>query len=36
LTRCARGHEHNLDRIIGRRNRTSFLQTLKKIAEQID
>ena len=36
MTRCARAHERNLDRIIGRRNRARFLQLLKSIAAQID
>jgi DNA-binding MarR family transcriptional regulator len=36
MTRCARAHERNLDRIIGRRNRARFLQLLKRIAAQID
>jgi DNA-binding MarR family transcriptional regulator len=36
LTRCARRHERNLDRIIGRRDRKRFLQILKKIAAEIE
>ena len=36
LTRCARQHERNLDRVIGRRDRKRFLQILKKIAAEID
>ena len=36
LTRCARRHEHNLDRIIGLRDRKRFLQILKKIAAEIE
>lgn len=36
LTRCARRHERNLDRIIGQRDRKRFLQLLKKIAAEID
>ena len=36
LTRCARRHERNLDRIIGMRDRKRFLQLLKKIAAEID
>ena len=36
LTRCARRHERNLDRIIGRRDRLRFLQTLKRIAAEIE
>lgn len=36
LTRCARRHERNLDRIIGPRDRKRFLQTLKKIAAEIE
>jgi len=36
LTRCARRHERNLDRIIGARDRQRFLKLLKKIAAQID
>ena len=35
LTRCARRHERNLDRVIGTRDRTRFLALLKKIAAQI-
>jgi DNA-binding MarR family transcriptional regulator len=36
LTRCARRHERNLDRIIGRRDRKRFLQILKKIAAEVE
>jgi len=36
LTRCARRHERVLDGIIGRRDRTRFLQILKKIAAEIE
>lgn len=36
LTRCARRHERNLDRVIGRAERKRFLATLKKIAAEID
>jgi DNA-binding MarR family transcriptional regulator len=36
LTRCARRHERNLDRIIGMRDRKRFLALLKKIAAEID
>jgi len=36
LTRCARRHELELDRIIGRRDRKRFLQILKKIAAEIE
>jgi DNA-binding MarR family transcriptional regulator len=36
LTRIARRHEANLDRIIGRRERTRFLAILKKIAAEIE
>lgn len=32
LTRCARRHERNLDRVIGERDRKRFIQILKKIA----
>jgi DNA-binding MarR family transcriptional regulator len=35
LTRCARGHERNLDAIIGRSERKRFLAILKKIAAEI-
>ena len=34
LTRCARRHERNLDRIIGARDRQRFLKLLKKIARR--
>jgi DNA-binding MarR family transcriptional regulator len=33
LTRCARAHERNLDRVIGARERDGFVRVLKKIAE---
>jgi DNA-binding MarR family transcriptional regulator len=36
LTRCARRHERNLDRVIGERDRKRFIQILKKIAAEID
>ncbi len=36
LTRCARAHERNLDRIIGRADRTRFLAVLKKLAAEMD
>ena len=36
LTRCARGHERNLDRIIGRRDRAKLIQILKRIAAAIE
>ena len=36
MTRCARRHERNLDRVIGLRDRKRFLQLLKKIAAEID
>ena len=36
LTRCARRHERALDSIIGRRDRTRFLQILKRIAAEIE
>ena len=36
LTRCARQHERNLDRVIGRSDRKRFLQILKTIAAEID
>ncbi len=36
MTRVARKHEINLDRIIGRRDRTRFLAILKKIAAEIE
>jgi DNA-binding MarR family transcriptional regulator len=36
LTRIARRHEVNLDRIIGRRERKRFLAILKKIAAEIE
>jgi len=36
LTRCARRHERNLDRIIGLRDRKRFLALLKKIAAEIE
>ncbi|MGZ5866727.1 MAG: MarR family winged helix-turn-helix transcriptional regulator [Xanthobacteraceae bacterium] len=32
MTRCARRHERNLDRVIGERDRRRFIQVLKKIA----
>ncbi|HZT26355.1 MAG TPA: MarR family winged helix-turn-helix transcriptional regulator [Pseudolabrys sp.] len=36
LNRCARGHERNLDRVIGRAERTRFLAILKKIAAEME
>jgi DNA-binding MarR family transcriptional regulator len=36
LTRCARRHERNLDRVIGMRDRKRFLALLKKIAAEIE
>jgi DNA-binding MarR family transcriptional regulator len=36
LMRCAHVHERNLDRIIGRRDRTRFLAILKKLAAEIE
>ena len=36
LTRCARQHERVLDGIIGRRDRTRFLQILKRIAAEVE
>ncbi len=36
LTRCARQHERNLERIIGIRKRKEFVAMLKKIATDID
>jgi DNA-binding MarR family transcriptional regulator len=35
LTRCARRHERNLDRLIGERDRNRFIQILKKIAAEL-
>ena len=35
LTRCARQHERNLDRVIGERDRKRFIQILKKIAAEL-
>jgi DNA-binding MarR family transcriptional regulator len=35
LTRCARRHERNLDRVIGERSRKRFIQILKKIAAEL-
>lgn len=35
LTRCARRHERNLDRVIGERDRKRFIVILKKIAAEI-
>jgi DNA-binding MarR family transcriptional regulator len=32
MTRCARRHERTLDKIIGKRDRKRFIQTLKKLA----
>jgi DNA-binding MarR family transcriptional regulator len=36
LMRCARVHDRNLDRIIGRRDRARFLAILKKLTAEID
>ncbi len=36
LTRCARRHERNLDRLIGRSDRKRFITILKTIAAGID
>jgi hypothetical protein len=36
MTRAARKHESNLDRIVGLRDKKRFLETLKRIAAQID
>ncbi|MGA7972920.1 MAG: MarR family transcriptional regulator [Pseudolabrys sp.] len=36
MTRCARRHERNLDRVIGMRDRKRFLELLKRIAAEID
>jgi DNA-binding MarR family transcriptional regulator len=36
LMRCARAHDRNLDRIIGRKDRARFLAILKKIAAEIE
>jgi DNA-binding MarR family transcriptional regulator len=36
MTRCARGHERNLDKVIGWRARARFLAILKKIAAEIE
>lgn len=36
LTRCARRHERNLDRVIGLRDRKRFLEILKRIAAEIE
>ena len=35
LTRCARRHERNLDRVIGERDRKRFIEILKKIAAEV-
>jgi DNA-binding MarR family transcriptional regulator len=36
LIRCARQHERNLDRVIGKRDRKKFLALLKKISGEIE
>jgi len=36
LTRCARRHERKLDAVIGLRDRTRFIQILKKIAAEVE
>ena len=35
LTRCARRHERNLDRVIGERDRKRFIEILKKISAEL-
>jgi len=35
LTRCARAHERNLDRVIGARERKTFVRVLKRIAAEL-
>ena len=36
LTECARRHDRNLDRIVGKRDRARFLQNLRKIVAELD
>jgi DNA-binding MarR family transcriptional regulator len=36
MTRCARRHERNLDRVIGLRERKKFVQILKRIAAEVE
>jgi DNA-binding MarR family transcriptional regulator len=36
LTRCARTHERNLDRVIGRNDRARFLAILKKLSAEFE
>jgi DNA-binding MarR family transcriptional regulator len=36
LTECAKRHEHNLDRVIGARDRARFLRVLRKIMTELD
>ena len=36
LTACAREHEKKLDAVIGARERTQFLRTLRKLAEEME
>lgn len=36
MTRCARRHERNLDRVIGPRDRKRFLAVLKRITAEIE
>jgi hypothetical protein len=35
LTECARQHEEDLDRTVGRRERAQFLAVLKKLADAL-
>ncbi|MBX9589945.1 MAG: MarR family transcriptional regulator [Hyphomonadaceae bacterium] len=35
LTACAERHDHNLDRIIGKRDRARFLQILRKLVAEL-
>jgi hypothetical protein len=35
LTACARRHEHNLDRIVGARERGRLLQLLRKLHTEL-
>jgi DNA-binding MarR family transcriptional regulator len=36
LTECAARHEHNLDRVIGARDRVRFLNTLRRIMSDLE
>ena len=36
LTECAARHERNLDRVIGARDRTRFLATLRRIMSDLE